>query len=107
MSLFGFRLTLWGLGLALLAIAAYLCYRHKCKKSIDLAAAVNVAISMAGAVGGGKMMVFAFSPQFEMAAAASSGAWWSISEGDALFVAIGGMALVWVSFVSMWKAFRE
>ena len=101
------RLTLWGVLIAAVCILAYLVSRRRNGKKNEPFAVVNIAVSSPGLVGGVKLKVFACSGEFEKAAEATRGVWWGLVETDALFVFLGGLALSWVSVLTIIRAFKE
>lgn len=105
-------LTFWGLAVGLVVCLLYIGTALCRKKKPELSQAANLVFSAIGAVGAVRLIGFVFTGNFsamvKMAAtAASVDLMWNISDEDAAFLVIGGIALAWVSIQAIWQAFAE
>lgn len=100
------KIVLWGLFFSLLAVALYavvaLCKRRK----PDLSTAINILISAGGIIVGIRLIGFAVTGQLKLLALPQSESFWTITLDDAPILAIGGLALIWVSLELIWDGFR-
>jgi hypothetical protein len=100
------KLTLFGLLLGLVIVVVYLLYAAARRRAPSLSSAANIAINSVGLAGSIRLIGCVLTEEFSAAATKFNAAsWWSLSAEDAVFVAIGGLALGWVSIQGIWGGF--
>lgn len=100
------RLTLFAFAIALLVVAAYFALAARRNKKVDLATVVNIFISTIAVQGGIRLVAFALSDQFRKAILSINvDSIWSLTPEDGVFVAVGGLALIWIALQSILQSF--
>lgn len=101
-------LSWWGLCAAVGVFSVYIIAALRWRGSADLATAINLLFSTAGAVGALRLIVFPFTDHFKTAVkAVADTSIWALSGEDGVFMVVGGLALLWITCHQVWKAIRS
>lgn len=91
--------TIAGLVLGAVLVAVYIGHSVIMERPRTLANAGVIFLSTEGLVGGCRLVAFVFDPDLQVLAASRQISLW--------YIALGGLALIWLSLVSITQPFRD